>query len=152
MIFSRYQDNLRIASIAATYVACLLYSAQVFAAGQDKFYDIPLPFLNVPLTVLATAFAGTLVGMAYTPAVESRKRLYIIVMANTLLSAWAVVLLPEWREWTISPVALPPFAGVLAAVNCFVAPALFKRLPSAAGEFVDRIFNRRGSPPPGSQQ
>lgn len=150
MICSRYHLNLRVGALVASYFAGLLYSAQVLAS--TKFYDIPLPALNVPLTVLATAFAGTLVGMAYTPPVESRKRLYLVVIGNTLLSSWAVVLLPEWRGWVISPAALPPFAGVLAAVNCFIVPAIFKRLPAAAGTFADRIFNRGPlPPPPGSQ-
>lgn len=145
MICSRYRTNMRAAALLALWAACVLYSAQVLAS--PNFYDVPLPFLNVPLTVLATAFAGTLVGMAYTPSVESRQKLYVVVMANTLLSAWAVVLLPEWRGWSISPVALPPFAGVLAAVNCFLVPALFKRLPDAAEKAVDRLFNRGAQPP-----
>lgn len=149
MICSSYHRTMRLGALAACYFAGLLYSAQVLAA--PKFYDIPMPFFNVPLTVLATAFAGTLVGMAYTPPVESRQRLYVIVLANALLSAWAVVLLPEWRGWSISPVAQPPFAGVLAAVNCFLIPALFKRLPDAAEKAVDRLFNR-GEKPPGSPQ
>lgn len=147
MPFPCYYLTLRIWATFTACMAAMMYSAQVLAASAPRFYDVPLPVVNVPATVLISAFAGSLVGMAYTPAVDSRKQLYIVVLANTLLSSWFVVLLPEWRGWSVSLVAQPPFAGVLATVNCFLVPALFKRLPDVVERYLDRIFNRGPQPP-----
>jgi hypothetical protein len=110
--------------------------------------DITRPFFGVPLTVLAMAATGALIGAGYTEPVESRKKLYTLTLANTLFAAWFVVLIPEWRGWSVSPVALPPLAGVIAAINCVFVPAMFKRLPSLIAYWLDHWPSTRKDAPP----
>lgn len=149
----RYRDNL---FAAAVFCFCLYTGAAIAQEvgvpprfSGEQVNNLTVPFFGVPLTVLAMAACGAFIGAGYTPPVESRKKLFTLTFANTMFAAWFVVLIPEWRGWSVSPVAMPPLAGVIAAANCVVVPAIFKRLPDAASAWVDalssalgRFFNR----------
>lgn len=129
-----YRQNLKFGAI----FFFMLYASSAAAQVAFSINGLSVPVLGVPLTVLAMAAAGSLVGFAYTPPVESRSRLYTLALANTMLATWFVVLIPEWRGWVVSPVAQPPLAGVMAAANCVVVPMLFKRLPQLVTRFLDK--------------
>lgn len=135
-----YRRTLRVGAVACLAVYGGTVSAQTL--GLAGFNEITTPFFGVPLTVLAMAAAGSLIGFAYTPPLESRQKLYTLAMANTVLAAWFVVLIPEWQGWTIKPVLLPPLAGLTAAANCIIVPMIFKRLPDFFTGLMDRVFNR----------
>lgn len=129
-------------TLTAGVVACLVVYAGAVSAQTFGFNDISRPLFGVPLTVLAMAAAGSLIGFAYTPPVESRKKLYTMALANTILAAWFVVLVPAWQGWEIKPLLLPPLAGITAAANVIVVPMLFGRLPDFFTGIMDRVFNR----------
>lgn len=131
--------------LAGGALACLgVYTGTVSAEtfGLSSFNDITTPLFGVPLTVLAMAAAGSLIGFAYTPPLESRKKLYTLALANTILAAWFVVLIPEWQNWIIKPILLPPLAGLTAAANCIFIPMIFARLPTFFSGLIDYIFHR----------
>lgn len=141
MICRLYRVNLQLG-------ATLLMMLYATAAIASSAISVPLPFFNVPLTVLAMAGAGSLVGFAYAPPVESRKKLYTYALSNTLIASWLVVLIPEWRSWTVSEVALPPLAGMIAAASVVIVPIAFKRLPEVFTLLLDRYFKKA----PGGEQ
>lgn len=125
---------------------CLsIYAGTTLAAVSTYNFanvnNVTVPLFGVPLTVLAMAAAGAMVGSGYTDPVESRKKLYTLTLANTIFAAWFVVLIPAWQGWSILPIALPPLAGVIAAVNCILIPAAFKRLPSFVNKWLDKVSN-----------
>ncbi len=149
----QYRRNLQVGAFLSMFVYTTAAWAQTF--GWSQINDFTKPFFGgASLTVLAMAAAGTLIGFALTPPLEKRKNLYILIPANTFMSAWTLVLMQEWGYLTVSPIALPPLAGVTAAFGVVIIPALFK--PDVTGVAIDaikgligRIFNR---PPPGGTQ
>lgn len=141
-VCQNYQHNLRVAAGLCT----LFYSGM--AAAQFSL-GMSVPGFGVPLTVLAMAFAGSLIGFAHMPPVSPRRKLYTLMAGNTVLAAWFVVLIPEWREWTVSPVAQPPLAGLLAVLSVVLVPLMIKRLPDAATAAIDKVLDRAFKPTPG---
>jgi hypothetical protein len=139
-----YRANLTVAAI----LSLMLYSSVAWAQ-QTRLIDAPIWALGVPLTVLVMAFAGSLVGFAHMPPVTPRKKLYTMIATNTLVASWSVVLLPEWRGWTVSAVAQPPLAGVLAVVSVVIVPLFMSKLPAGAGGLIDRFFARIFKTTPG---
>lgn len=135
-----YCQTMRAGAIVCLAVYAGAVSAQTF--GLTSLNEITTPFFGVPLTVLAMAAAGSLIGFAYTPPLESRQKLYTLAMANTVLAAWFVVLIPEWQGWSIKPILLPPLAGLTGAASVIIVPMMFKRLPDFFTGIMDRIFNR----------
>lgn len=123
----------------ASSLCLVLYASVAYAQFR---MSVVVPGFGVPLTVLVMALAGSLVGFAHMPPVEPRKKLYTMIIANTVIAAWTVVLLPEWRGWTVSEVAQPPLAGVLAVLSVVLVPLIIKRLPEAASGIIDRLLQK----------
>ena len=150
---ARYRALLSGLGTLLSYFGMAAADAAVPSYDLMSVNNITVPFFGVPLTVLAMAVAGALIGSGFTEPVEKRKNLYFLTIANAMFAAWSVVLLPEWRGWEVSEVAKPPLAGVLAAVNCVIVPAVFKGLPALTGRFMSamgdafaRFFNRGPTP------
>lgn len=138
-ICANYRRNLDVAAV----LCFSLYAGTVAAQTLAGVNEITTPLFGVPLTVLAMAAAGSLIGFAYTPPLESRQKLYTLAAANTILAAWFIVLVPEWQGWVLKPIIMPPLAGLVAAANCIIVPMIFKRLPEFFTGVMDRVFNRR---------
>lgn len=141
-----YRRNLLLASFA-----CLCLYASSAWAQTVSMNGVSVPLFGVPLTVLAMAAAGSLVGFAYGQPVQSRKALYAFAFANTLIGAWAAVLIPEWRGWEVSPMAQPPLAGALAAVARFTVPAFIEGIPAVVRRLMGAIGNAAQAPKAGDQ-
>lgn len=99
-----------------------------------------LSLFNVPVTVLGMAAAGSILSFAYDMEggkKMTRKRLYFLAAANTVLAAAAVSLIPQWMGWTWMNQGLHgSFALLLAAVARFAIPAFLHLIP----EIISRIF------------
>lgn len=145
----RYRRNLLVGATASLLVYSAAAVAQTY--GWSEINNFPAPiFGGATLTVLAMALTGTLIGLGLTPPVEKRKNLYILIPACTIMSSWALMLSQEWGYLKVSPLGLPPLAGILAAAGVVIIPALFKPdmtnlIIEAIKDLFRRIFNRPSS-------
>lgn len=131
-----YQRNLLLAA------SLMLYAGAALSATYQGINHLSDPIFGLRLTVLLMAFGGSLIGFAYMPPVDPRSKLYVLVMCNTVMGAWFVVLIPEWRGWVVSDVAQGPLAGVISVVSVVVVPIIIRRLPAASSAILDRFLSR----------
>lgn len=133
-------------------VACLsMYvgaaAAQTF--GLSRINDVTRPFFGgAPLTVVVMALAGSLIGFSMLPPLESRKKLYTLVLGNTCIAVVATVLIPTWKHWVIDPVMQPPIALVAAVVMVKAFPVVWDMLPEVVKAFFAKFApkNDGGAP------
>lgn len=102
--------------------------------------DWSLALFNVPVTVLGMAAAGSILSFAYDVdggVKMSRKRLYFLAIANAIIAAATVSLIPKWMGWDWMNHGLEgSLALLLAATARFAIPAFIKLIP----EIISRIL------------
>lgn len=139
-----YKRNLHIGA----GITAMLYAGAAWAQAWRGVNDLTIPFFGLPLTGIAMAATGTLIGFAHIDPINSRKKLYTLMTANTVLASWLSVLVPHWMEWSIPAALVPPFTGVFASATVVLSPIVIKRAPDIVGRFLDKWFGK-GSQPSG---
>lgn len=105
--------------------------------GGIVFNDLTLPFFGVHLTVISMAAGGAIVSFAYGDPITSRKRLYVLALANTFLASVCVAVLPAALGWQwVQPGLQPAFAALIAAGARWFVPATITLIP----EFMRKIL------------
>lgn len=106
--------------------------------------NISISLFNVPITVVAMAAAGALLSFAYNIEGDDkmpRRRLYVLVVANTMLACAAVAVVPQWMDWSWnSPKIEGSLALIFAALARFVIPLGLKLIPEMGREILSKWF------------
>lgn len=99
--------------------------------------DMSIPFLGVPLNVVAVAAFGSIISFAWGTPIKERKKLYLTWLASTFTAVVFVAVVPLMMGWEwAQPSVLPPFAGLMAAGMRFLVPPFIDMLP----EVFRKIF------------
>lgn len=110
--------------------------------------EVSTPMLGVPLTVLGTAAGGALASFAYGIPEATRMRLFFLAISNTFIGALGVAVLPVWLGWQwVTPVLLPPVAGLLAFVARWVIPLVVELAPQWIRNWIGSLG--KTNPPQG---
>lgn len=137
-----YRRNLWIAA-----TVCLLsYATIASAAALDQANALSVTLLGVPLTSLLMAATGTLIGFLNIKPVGSRKRLYALIAAHTILAAWLTALVPRWQGWDIPAELVPPLAGVFAIVSVIFVPVVIEHGPVVLSAFLAKYTGYTHTP------
>ncbi|MBT9158799.1 MAG: hypothetical protein DDT26_00046 [Dehalococcoidia bacterium] len=103
--------------------------------------DWTTPFLGVPLIAVGMAAAGALLSFAHGSAVESRKQLFHMALANTIVGSTATGLLPAVFGWTWVNEALQPPLAFFLALSCrWAIPLLVEVAPAAVRGGLSKMF------------
>lgn len=106
--------------------------------------NISISLFNVPVTVVAMAAAGALLSFAYNVDGDEempRKKLFILVMANTMLACAAVAVLPQWLGWSWNSSKIEGSLALLfAALARFVIPWGLGLVPELGKEILSKWF------------
>lgn len=101
------------------------------------FNDLTLPFFGVHLTVITMAAGGAIVSFAYGEPLTSRKKLYILALANTFIASISVAVLPSALGWEwVNPNLQPALAAMIAAGARWFVPAFITIIP----DFLRKIL------------
>lgn len=102
--------------------------------------NLSIPFLGVPLNVVAVAAFGAIVSFAWGKPVEGPRKLwklYSLFVGITFLAATFVAVVPYMMGWEwVKPELQPPFAGLVAAMMRFAIPPFIDLIP----EVIRKIF------------
>lgn len=100
------------------------------AAVAFAFQDVSVPYLGVPLPVVACCLAGALFGIAYGEAIQPRAKMYQLVLANTFLSALLVTILPLIPMFHfLHEIPQAPLGGAIAFFSRWTIPVLIVKIP-----------------------
>jgi hypothetical protein len=72
------------------------------AAASAVSDSWPLQLFGVPLSVLLACFAGATIALAFLPPMP-RVKMFIAVMAGTMIAAYLTPLMLHWLEWSKWP-------------------------------------------------
>ena len=101
-----------------------------------------IALFNVPITVIGMAAAGSILSFAYeaegSKPKMTRKKMYFLAVANTVLASAAVAVLPSWLGWTwVSKGGMEGSLALLVAASArFVIPAIL----SMPKELLSKFF------------
>lgn len=106
--------------------------------------NLSISLFNVPITVVFMAAAGALLSFAYNVDGDDkmpRRKLFVLVLANTMLACAAVAVLPQWLGWSWnSPKIEGSLALLFAAIARFAVPWGLKVMPELAKEILSKWF------------
>lgn len=106
--------------------------------------NLSITLFNVPITVVFMAAAGALLSFAYNVEGDEkmpRRKLFVLVIANTMLACAAVAVLPQWLGWDWnSPKIEGSLALLFASLARFVIPWALKLIPDIGKEVVSKWF------------
>lgn len=103
------------------------------AAGINAW---TVPMFSVPLTVIGMAALGAYFGHAYKEPEKSRKKLYLMVAANTFLATVTVAVLPKWMGWGWADGRIEgALAGLSAFASVFAVEPMIKIIPEILRKF-----------------
>lgn len=110
-------------------------SALVAGAVAVGVGDVSVPYLGVPLQVVACALAGALFGIAYGGVIASRARMFKLVAANTFISTILVTVLPliPFLKF-LHEIPQAPLGGFIAFFSRWIIPAIIEKIP----EYINR--------------
>lgn len=123
------------------------------AVGMGPLDAFSLSLFNVPVNVIFLAFLGAALSNAYSddpPSALSKPKLYVILLANTLISTACVAVLPQALGWSWYNSKIEGSVAFLLAMSArFAIPLLIKTFPEILrrwfklGEYNDGGSSRR---------
>lgn len=127
------------AGVAATATGA--WSAFSWAAVNQA----PIPFLGVPLIVVAMSATGALLSFAVGQPLRSRRQMFKMALVNTFVGATLTGLIPvvadlTWAQGAEGSRLLPPLALLVSLSLRFLLPIAIDLMPAAARGALKRFF------------